>query len=69
MRVQVIFPDQKRGVIGAEELQESIQSKKVTAFFREHELITVDVDPIRGKGGRKYSGPERRGNSQNLEAH
>jgi hypothetical protein len=65
MRIPVIFPDQGRGIVRSEELQEMIDSKKISAFYRYTEFVDVVVDPVRGSGGKKYAGPERRGNLQN----
>jgi hypothetical protein len=65
MKIQVIYPDQRRGTVRSEELQELIQLKGITAFYRSTEYVNVALDPVRGKGGRRYTGPERRGNLQN----
>jgi hypothetical protein len=65
MRIPVIFTDQSRGFARQEELEELIQSKGITAFYRSTEYVKIDLDPIRGNGGRRYVGPERRGNLQN----
>jgi hypothetical protein len=65
MRIPVIFPDHRRAVVSSEDLQELIQTKKIKAFFRSTEYVCIALDPVRGMGGRKYTGPERRGNLQN----
>ncbi len=65
MKIPVIFADQRRGVVRGEELHELILSKKIVAFLRYYEWVNVNIDPIRGRGGRRYVGPERRGDLLN----
>lgn len=63
MRIPIIFADKRRGLARADELQEMILMRKVVCFQRGHDgWVKVGVDPIRGMGGRRYRGPERRGN-------
>ncbi len=62
MKIPVIFADQRRGVVRADELQELIRLRKVACFQRGgNDWVKVGVDPTRGTGGRNYRGPERRG--------
>ena len=63
MKIPVVFSDQRRGLVKAEELQELIEQAAITSFLRsDGECVQVGVDRMRGMGGRKYRGPERRGN-------
>lgn len=62
MKIPVIYSDQRRGIVRKDELQELIQSNKVLSFQRQYDdWVKVGVDPTRGAGGRRYRGPERRG--------
>lgn len=62
MKIPVIYADQNRGVVRADELQELIQREKVACFQRGcDDWVKVGVDPTRGAGGGRYRGPERRG--------
>jgi hypothetical protein len=63
MKIPVVFPDQRRGFVKAEELQELIQQAAIVSFLRsDGENVLVASGIVRGMGGRKYRGPERRGN-------
>jgi hypothetical protein len=62
MKIPVVFADQKRGLVKAEELQQLIDNCAIVSFLRsDGECVRVGVDPVRGMGGRNYRGPERRG--------
>jgi hypothetical protein len=63
MKIPVVFPDQRRGLVKSEELQQLIEEEAIISFLRsDGESVEVGVDSVRGMGGRKYRGPERRGN-------
>lgn len=63
MKIPVVYPDQRRGLVKEEELQELIEQSAIVSFLRsDGESVKVGVDCVRGMGGRKYRGPERRGN-------
>jgi len=63
MKIPVVFADERRGLVKAEELQELIDQAAIVSFLRsDGESVQVGVDTVRGMGGRKYRGPERRGN-------
>jgi len=63
MRIPVEFADQRRGLVRAEELQELIEKAAIVSFLRsDGQSVRVGVDSVRGMGGNKYRGPERRGN-------
>ncbi|MBU5614561.1 GSU3473 family protein [Geomonas azotofigens] len=63
MKIPVVFADERRGLVKAEELQELIEQAAIVSFLRsDGECVQVGVDNVRGMGGRTYRGPERRGN-------
>ena len=63
MKIPVVFTDHRRGLVKAEELQGLIEQAAILSFLRsDGESVQVGVDSVRGMGGRKYRGPERRGN-------
>ena len=62
MKIPVVYPDQRRGFVKAEELQGLIQQAAIFSFLRsDGENVQIGTDRVRGMGGRNYSGPERRG--------
>jgi hypothetical protein len=62
MKIPVVFADERRGLVKEEELQELIEQSAIVSFLRsDGECVQVGVDTVRGMGGRKYRGPERRG--------
>jgi hypothetical protein len=63
MKIPVVFADQRRGLVKAEELQQLIEDAAIVSFLRsDGQSVQVGVDTVRGMGGRNYRGPERRGN-------
>lgn len=63
MKIPVVFADEKRGLVKAEELQKLIEQQAIVSFLRsDGECVQVGVHSVRGMGGRAYRGPERRGN-------
>ena len=63
MKIPVVFADERRGLVKAEELQELIEQAAIVSFLRsDGESVNIGLDTVRGMGGRKYRGPERRGN-------
>ncbi|GFO68127.1 hypothetical protein GMLC_17060 [Geomonas limicola] len=63
MKIAVVFADQRRGFVRAEELQELIQKAAIVSFWRsDGEIVQLGAGRVRGMGGRTYRGPERRGN-------
>lgn len=63
MKIPVVFADERRGLVKAEDLQELIEKAAIVSFLRsDGECVQVGVDTVRGMGGRNYRGPERRGN-------
>lgn len=63
MKIPVVFTDERRGLVKAEDLQELIEKAAIVSFLRsDGECVTIGVDTVRGMGGRVYRGPERRGN-------
>jgi hypothetical protein len=63
MKIPVVFADQRSGLVKEEDLQELIQQAAIVSFLRsDGECVQIGSDTVRGMGGRKYMGPERRGN-------
>lgn len=63
MKIPVVFADEKRGFVNAEDLQQMIEKAAIVSFLRsDGECVKVGMDAVRGMGGRNYRGPERRGN-------
>lgn len=63
MRIPVVFADQRRGLVKAEELQELIEQSAIASFLRsDGQSVRIGIDEVRGMGGKIYRGPERRGN-------
>lgn len=63
MKIAVVFADQRKGYVRAEELQELIQEAAIVSFRRsDGENVQLGSGRVRGMGGRAYRGPERRGN-------
>ena len=60
MRIPVIYCDGNYGNVDPERLDALIESRGITAFKRESGWVKVPQGPLRGKGGSKYAGPERR---------
>jgi hypothetical protein len=63
MKIPVVYADERRGLVKADELQQLIEQAAIISFLRsDGESVQIGVDAVRGMGGRKYRGPERRGN-------
>lgn len=63
MKIPVVFADERRGLVKAEDLQELIEQAAIVSFLRsDGECVQIATDAVRGMGGKKYRGPERRGN-------
>lgn len=63
MKIPVVFTDERRGLVKAEELQRLIDDAAIVSFLRsDGECVQVGTDAVRGMGGKAYRGPERRGN-------
>ena len=62
MKIPVVFADQSSGLVKSEELQDLIDRLAIVSFLRsDGECVTIGTDKVRGMGGRRYRGPERRG--------
>ena len=57
--MQVVYQDNKYGMVKPSLLDELITTRKIKQFLRSEGWATVGIDPMRGTGG-YYSGPERR---------
>ncbi len=62
MIIHVQYRDKKYDYVNSLFLEGLIQERTIRQFFRpsEKKWINIDLDPIRGRGGRPYSGSERR---------
>lgn len=60
MRIPVQYADGEFGHVDARRLDELIRGRKIIGFRRSEGWVRVPHGPLRGQGGRKYEGPERR---------
>ena len=62
MIIRIMYPDYSYDYVNARKLDQLIASNRIVKFVRPSEDAWVDIvrDPIRGKGGVAYRGPERR---------
>jgi len=62
MIIRIMYPDYSYDYVHARKLDQLIASNRIVKFVRPSEDAWVDIvrDPIRGKGGGIYRGPERR---------
>lgn len=60
MRIPVQYVDGNFDKVEAERLEHLIDFRKILIFRRCDGWVKVPNGPLRGKGGNKYIGPERR---------
>ena len=61
MKIPVIYVDLSDGLVEAKDLDLLIKEEKIISFKRRSDdWVRIGIDPVRGMGGRKYSGAERR---------
>lgn len=61
MIIHVVYEDDRHDYVPALRLDGLIAEGKVKKFYRHSEgWVTIGKDPIRGMGGLRYNGPERR---------
>jgi hypothetical protein len=62
MIIHVQYRDKKYDYVNSLFLEGLIQERTIRQFFRpsEKKWINIDLDPIRGTGGKQYNGAERR---------
>jgi hypothetical protein len=65
MLIKVIFNDKTAGYINEMNLTRLLRTGAVAAFYRAGGWVAVDRDPVR-RGGRGYTGPERRQESRKM---
>lgn len=68
MMIRVIYYDKRAGVVAEHCLDELIASGRIAAFCRADGWVSVECDPIQGKGTNDggYDGPDRRRKAENL---
>jgi len=60
MRILVDFFDGNFGLVDTDRLDFLIASRGITGFKRTDGWVRVPQGPLRGHGGKRYEGPERR---------
>jgi hypothetical protein len=60
MRIPVQYVDGNFDYVEAERLEYQIGSRRIMSFRRSDGWVKVPNGPLRGTGGKKYAGPERR---------
>ena len=61
MKIPVIYFDQSEGIVETRDLDPLIREDKIISFRRQNDdWVKIGVDPVRGMGGKKYTGAERR---------
>jgi len=60
MIIRVLYEDDRHDYVPAFRLDDLIAEGKIKKFYRSDGWVTIGKDPIRGVGGSRYNGPERR---------
>lgn len=60
MRILVVYDDGNFDFVDPARLDILIASHRITGFRRAEGWVKVPYGPLRGHGGEKYKGPERR---------
>lgn len=60
MRIPVQYFDGQFDRVDPERLDELISSRRIIGFRRADGWVRVPHGPLRGQGGKKYQGPDRR---------
>jgi len=60
MIIRVLYEDDRHDYVPAFRLDDLIAEGKIKKFYRSDGWVTIGKDPIRGVGGSRYAGPERR---------
>lgn len=60
MRIPVVYLDGNFDYVDAYRLDTLISARRIIAFKREEGWVRVPHGPLRGQGGSKYEGPDRR---------
>ncbi len=60
MRIFVVYFDGNFDFVDPDRLDLLIASHRITGFRRADGWVKVPYGPLRGQGGNKYKGPERR---------
>jgi len=60
MIIRVLYEDDRHDYVPAFRLDDLISEGRIKKFYRSDGWVTIGKDPIRGMGGPRYGGPERR---------
>ena len=60
MIIRVLYEDDRHDYVPAFRLDDLIAEGRIKKFYRSDGWVTIGKDPIRGAGGPRYGGPERR---------
>ena len=60
MIIRVLYQDDRHDYVPAFRLDDLIAEGKIKKFYRSDGWVTIGKDPIRGMGGSRYGGPDRR---------
>ena len=60
MIIRVLYQDDRHDYVPAFRLDDLIAEGKINKFYRSDGWVTIGKDPIRGMGGSRYGGPDRR---------
>jgi hypothetical protein len=60
MIIRVLYEDDRHDYVPSFRLDDLISEGRIKKFYRSDGWVTIGKDPIRGHGGPRYNGPERR---------
>ena len=60
MIIRVLYKDDRHDYVATFRLDDLIAEGKIRKFYRSDGWATIGKDPIRGMGGPRYIGPDRR---------
>lgn len=69
MMIRVMYSDGRFDLVKGNQLEPLLERNKVASFKRGNGWAVVGRDPVRGRGGIAYLGPERRINLMLAPSH